>query len=209
MFTHQHKKSFIMNKYQFYVKIDDDTFGPYTAKEILVLELLDDVMVTEESMNGEWLPAKDFDFEDMYRKEVSAYINEDGTINRNPITIPSPTPEPIHSEPTYTYQSGNSSSNQSFFEMFFTTTGRFRRMYWWITGIVLNILCELTLLAFEDALWVIANIPIIWISICTNAKRCHDLGHSGWWQLIPFYVIWLAFAKGDEGPNEYGNDPCN
>ena len=55
--------------YKFYVRMDDEAFGPYTVKELMGLGLLDDTLLTEESMNGEWLPAKRFDFEDMFRKE--------------------------------------------------------------------------------------------------------------------------------------------
>ena len=61
--------------------MDGSIYGPYTAKEILDLDLLDDILVTEESMNGQWLPAKEFDFHDMFLKE-SIRINEDGTITR-------------------------------------------------------------------------------------------------------------------------------
>ena len=46
----------------------------------------------------------------------------------------------------------------------------------------------------------------IWISVATNTRRCHDLGHNGFWQLIPFYGIWMGFVKGTEGENEYGPD---
>jgi hypothetical protein len=42
-------------------------------------------------------------------------------------------------------------------------------------------------------------------------RRWHDLGHSGWMsllQLIPvvnfFVLLYLIFAKGDEGANQYG-----
>ena len=45
--------------------MDGETYGPYSAKEIKELPLLDDTLVTEESMNGRWLQACEFDFDDM------------------------------------------------------------------------------------------------------------------------------------------------
>lgn len=69
-------------EYKFYVKMDGETFGPYSAKEVRDLQLIDDVLVTEESMDGEWLPAGHFDFDDMVIKELGASVNEDGTITR-------------------------------------------------------------------------------------------------------------------------------
>ena len=50
---------------------------------------------------------------------------------------------------------------------------------------------------------------ILWVfMLMQGAKRCHDIGNSGWWQLIPLYFIWLMIAKGDDGENEYGEPEC-
>ncbi|MCM5664292.1 DUF805 domain-containing protein [Galbibacter mesophilus] len=50
-------------------------------------------------------------------------------------------------------------------------------------------------------------VPILYFNIAQSAKRCHDLGNSGWYQLIPFYIFWLLFAEGQSGANEYGQNP--
>lgn len=53
----------------------------------------------------------------------------------------------------------------------------------------------------------VANIMLI-------IQRCHDLNKSGWFYLvlvIPvigiIFALYLLFAKGTEGPNQYGPDP--
>ena len=91
----------------------------------------------------------------------------------------------------------------------FSFEGRIRRRDYWITSICVGILTSITDLFVETNpfLALLILIPCIWVSIANCAKRCHDLGHNGWWQLIPFYSLWLAFQDSKPGPNEYGPNP--
>lgn len=50
-------------------------------------------------------------------------------------------------------------------------------------------------------------IPLLWFLWAQGAKRCHDLGNSGWWQLIPLYGLWMLFEDGKAGHNQYGDNP--
>ncbi len=57
----------------------------------------------------------------------------------------------------------------------------------------------------------------IWSGICVNAKRCHDRGRSGWFQLIMlipligplWYMIESGFLRGTQGLNRFGPDPLD
>jgi uncharacterized membrane protein YhaH (DUF805 family) len=56
-------------------------------------------------------------------------------------------------------------------------------------------------------IFLVLLVPLLWFAWAQGAKRCHDLGNSGWYQLIPFYGLWLLFAEGNPGANEYGDNP--
>jgi uncharacterized membrane protein YhaH (DUF805 family) len=53
------------------------------------------------------------------------------------------------------------------------------------------------------------SIPLLWFLWAQGAKRCHDIGNSGWFQLIPFYALWMLFQDGEPGINQYGENPKN
>lgn len=53
----------------------------------------------------------------------------------------------------------------------------------------------------------IAYIPLLWFYIAQGAKRCHDRENSGWYQIIPFYQLWMIFGDGQIGSNQYGDNP--
>ena len=46
-------------------------------------------------------------------------------------------------------------------------------------------------------------------TIAVGVRRMHDVGKSGWYLLIPIYNFILACTEGNQGQNEYGQDPKN
>ena len=46
-----------------------------------------------------------------------------------------------------------------------------------------------------------------WVLFAQGAKRCHDFGKSGWFQIIPLYIFWMLIKSGDAGANRFGADP--
>ena len=58
--------------------------------------------------------------------------------------------------------------------------------------------------------WIASIIP----SIAVAARRLHDTGRSGWWQLIVllpligvFVLLYFLVQDSDAGPNEFGPNP--
>jgi uncharacterized membrane protein YhaH (DUF805 family) len=93
----------------------------------------------------------------------------------------------------------------------FSFEGRIRRteyglsliIYFLTAVLMMNVL----IVKIESTFILLLYIPILWFIWAQGAKRCHDRGSSGFYQLIPLYVFVLIFAEGEEGQNEYGNDP--
>ena len=91
----------------------------------------------------------------------------------------------------------------------FSFKGRIRRMEHGLSFIIWYIyLMFASLLAQElPGLYFFFMIFGLWFFWAQSAKRCHDRGNSGWYQIIPFYGLWLLFGDGEVGDNEYGSNP--
>lgn len=50
-------------------------------------------------------------------------------------------------------------------------------------------------------------VVLFWFLICQGTKRCHDIGHSGFFQFIPGFCIVMIFKEGEKETNRYGTDP--
>ena len=92
----------------------------------------------------------------------------------------------------------------------FSFDGRIRRMEFGISFIIysivflfLNVIISISGKTFFGLVY----IPLLWFNWAQAAKRCHDLGKNGWWQIIPFYIFWLIFQDGQSGSNKYGYNP--
>ena len=112
------------------------------------------------------------------------------------------------------------------FTYYFTFSGRASRPEYWWWGLFTSLI---GLIPFAGLVTLIPTLAV-------TSRRFHDIGKSGWLQILPFAlivvavitlfvdilnpVVWMiaAFAsfvvlivwlvrKGDEGPNKYGPDP--
>lgn len=110
----------------------------------------------------------------------------------------------------------------SMFKRPFSFKGRIRRMEYFITMLIagfanvtmqgiLTSVSESSLDAMAGALVIYCIFLVLycWFVCAQNTKRCHDRGNSGWFQIIPFYGLWMLFADGEKGTNKYGNNPKN
>lgn len=106
-------------------------------------------------------------------------------------------------------------SNKGMFKRPFSFKGRIRRTEYGISFLIYffwHIISE-ALTQDVDAspgvyiFVLISLIPMMWFLWAQNCKRCHDRGNSGWYQLIPFYVLVLLFGEGESGSNRYGDNP--
>jgi len=93
----------------------------------------------------------------------------------------------------------------------FSFQGRIRRTEFGLSFLI-YVLVYFMILASADnrsetSLGFLLFIPLLWFIYAQGVKRCHDLSRSGWWIIIPFYVLWLIFQAGDMWPNQYGYNP--
>ncbi len=95
----------------------------------------------------------------------------------------------------------------------FSFKGRIGRIEYLISFLIFTGIALLVSMIIDTKNGVIADIslilfmPIAWFQLAQSAKRCHDTGRSGWWQLIPLFWIILIIAKGDVRDNRYGDRP--
>lgn len=105
-------------------------------------------------------------------------------------------------------QIGFTQVKQNMFSAPFSFDGRIRRTEYGLSFIIYVVCYVITIRLLESStVFGLIYIPILWFLWSQGAKRCHDRNNSGWYQIIPFYALWMLFAEGDISENEYGNNP--
>lgn len=167
--------------------------GPFTLSELL--EKIDsDTLVYREGI--EWTNAKDID-------ELKKFFKPKAPV----VHLEKPRIDPAF-VPQNSVDSSVGFEEKKMFSAPFSFKGRIRRMEYGLSSIIYSVSYGIVLLMIESFSFVsFAIIPIIWFFLAQGAKRCHDRGNSGWYQLIPFYALWLLFGDSDPGSNQYGNSP--
>lgn len=162
-------------------------------------------------------------------KEVEVPSNQEETESKmEKVTIPevvipeaviAPMEQTLESETRTTEQEqpiyDEGPSNKGMFKRPFSFHGRIRRLeyglsvlffylYAIVAGFVLGLITNGD---FSEATVYVCLIPGYCFLWAQGAKRCHDRNNTGWYQIIPFYALWMLFADGDEGENDYGDNP--
>jgi uncharacterized membrane protein YhaH (DUF805 family) len=74
----------------------------------------------------------------------------------------------------------------------------------WLISIPISFILTLLSESGQFGLWLILYIPFVWAIYAQGAKRCHDIGYNGWWQIVPLFFFVLLFASGEPQINKYG-----
>ena len=119
--------------------------------------------------------------------------------------------------------------NETWKQKLFSSKGRINRLNYLLYNIALQIAASIAQFIFITALAFIAEdlaifgvimfilssvlvIACIYSGICLTIKRWHDLNKSGWYTLLCLRIIpaiYIIFAKGTDGPNQYGLKPVS
>ena len=94
----------------------------------------------------------------------------------------------------------------------FSFSGRIRRLEYGLSYLFFTICFYSSLYALGQRaefgiVAVLFIITLYWFVLAQGAKRCQDLNNNGFYQLIPFYGLWMLFEEGTPGSNKYGGNP--
>lgn len=186
-------------KFNFYIRMDNTIFGPYSTQEIIEMDVPGDTEVMEES-EKEWGLAKHFPFTDYLAAEKGFVIEDDGSVKKIPSqshTSTNTQPEP--DSQTTTCESPKLGWNWGAF-FFNWLWGIFNGVYWPLlimipsglsyrypaAGIISFIMCVILGIYGNEMAW--AN------KYWRNAKEFNETQHK--WSVAVLWVIGASLGLG-------------
>lgn len=183
----------------------NERHGPVSFNELEQENITNNTLIWFEGLD-DWTPADDL-------TEMKPILE----LKPPPISIQEAEPESENKDekstqnPEFESQDYTSSNyKQIMFSKPFSFEGRIRRMEYAISLIIylfLVVIVNSIVESGEAPMLGLSYIPLLWFLWGQGAKRCHDIGQSGWFQIIPFYFLWMIFATGERGLNKYGVNP--
>ena len=184
-------------EYKFYIRMDGSTYGPYTTKEVMDMDVPDDTEIMEESVK-EWHMAKEYPFEDLIAAEKGYIIGDDGTV-RHIGTVPTP-----GGTPTVTTPEGMTIDSNSYSEpvKFGWNWGAF--FFGWLWGIFNGVYWTLLMLIpmALSYMWPAASIVTLIVEIFLGIKGSELAWESKKWSSLREFnetqhkwakaVLWLV-----------------
>lgn len=178
--------------------------GPLSLEELKQEDISKETLIWFEGLD-DWTPAKELDeIKPILELQPPPILSEEKNESSEP--------EETKIETTKNVESQSRPTKKGMFSSPFSFEGRIRRTEYGISFIIVvivNTFLNAIVASGEVPIIGLAYIPILWFLWAQGAKRCHDMGQSGWFQIIPFYVLWMIFASGDSGINKYGVNPKN
>lgn len=187
----------------YYYSINGTVYGPMVLAKLL--EMIDsDTLVYRQGI--EWTNANEVE-------ELKKFFKKTNLEKADKKNIPTASAfEDLGKASLYddSYQDDVYTEPQKMFSASFSFDGRIRRTEYAVSFLIyLGVVYFLEDVIKSSSTRGFVFIPLLWFLWAQGAKRCHDRGNSGWWQLIPFYFFWMMFAEGDNEENEYGLPPKN
>lgn len=176
--------------------------GPLSFEELKHEDISKETLIWFQGLDN-WTPAKELDeIKPILKLQPPAILIEEKNESSEP--------EETKIETTKNIDSERIPSKQGMFSSPFSFDGRIRRTEYGISLIIYLLVAQFVNAIVESGevpIIGLAYIPMLWFLWAQGAKRCHDVGNNGWWQIIPFYFLWLLFQDGQPGKNEYGQNP--
>ena len=177
--------------------------GPFTLKELENKEINNNTLIWYEGLDG-WKSASEVhDLNNLLKPKTSFNLDKVEEPKVNPVSKKKTS---TTRKKTATTKKVTKASAPAMFSNVFGKSGRIRRLEYGISYLVYYFIYFAYMSSYSTFM-ALVFILSTYVIIMQGAKRCHDRGNSGWFQLIPFYFLWLLFGEGQKGPNEYGPNP--